>query len=178
MGAYRYQPYILFAPIRLASDMVTKNSQPQASTRKAGSTAAPAKAAKTAAPVKAAKSIAAAKAAGPTSRQPAAKAAKPAKDGKAPQAHKPGKDKLVRDSFTIPASEYEAIAKLKQRALKMAHPAKKSEVLRAGLRVLSQLADGELVAALQAVPSIKTGRPKRDKGEAEKAAKGKGRGRS
>lgn len=78
---------------------------------------------------------------------------------------KPAKVKLVRDSFTIPAGEYAQLAALKQRALKAAYPAKKSELLRAGIRLLAALPDKDLLAALQALPAIKTGRPKGKKGE-------------
>ena len=46
---------------------------------------------------------------------------------------KPKKPKMVRDSFTIPKNEYEAIASLKERALKQGMSIKKSELLRAGL---------------------------------------------
>ena len=70
------------------------------------------------------------------------------------------KPKLVRDSFTIPKDEYAVIETLKQRASALAHPVKKSELLRAGLKVLASLSDIPLSAALKAVPSIKTGRPK------------------
>ena len=51
-------------------------------------------------------------------------------------------------------------AQLKQRAATLAQPVKKSELLRAGLKVLAGLSDAALRSALQAVPSIKTGRPK------------------
>ncbi len=70
------------------------------------------------------------------------------------------KPKLVRDSFTIPKSEYMAIETLKQRAAKMAMTPKKSELLRAGLMLLASLGDTALGKALTAVPTIKTGRPK------------------
>ena len=70
------------------------------------------------------------------------------------------KPKLVRDSFTIPKDEYAVIEALKQRANALAQPVKKSELLRAGLKMLAGLSDAALRSALQAVPSIKTGRPK------------------
>lgn len=70
------------------------------------------------------------------------------------------KPKLVRDSFTIPKDEYVVIETLKQRAASLAQPIKKSELLRAGLKALASLSDSALRGALQAVPSIKTGRPK------------------
>lgn len=69
------------------------------------------------------------------------------------------KPKLVRDSFTIPKTEYGVLDELKQRAVELAHPVKKSEVLRAGIKALAALPDAAFLAALQAVPAIKTGRP-------------------
>ncbi|MDR3066354.1 MAG: hypothetical protein LBV05_12745 [Comamonas sp.] len=69
------------------------------------------------------------------------------------------KQKLVRDSFTIPKDEYEGINRLKLRAASQGHLIKKSELLRAGLKLLSTLDDKQLLVALEAVPLIKTGRP-------------------
>ena len=74
---------------------------------------------------------------------------------------KPKKPKLVRDSFTIPKVEYTVLDDLKQRAVRLASPAKKSELLRAGIKALAALSDAAYVAALGAVPTIKTGRPKK-----------------
>ena len=70
------------------------------------------------------------------------------------------KPKLVRDSFTIPKNEYEAIDVLKARAMAVGTAAKKSELLRAGLMALTRLDNEQLKAALSAVPTLKTGRPK------------------
>lgn len=81
------------------------------------------------------------------------------------------KSKLVRDSFTIPKDEYTVIEALKQRADSLAQPVKKSELLRAGLKVLAGLSDAALRTALQAVPSIKTGRPKAEVPATKTAAK-------
>lgn len=72
------------------------------------------------------------------------------------------KHKLVRDSFTIPKDEYNVLVGLKQRAGQLAHHARKSEILRAGVRLLTTLPDAKFLAALTAVPSLKTGRPKLD----------------
>lgn len=69
------------------------------------------------------------------------------------------KPKLVRDSFTIPKAEYTVMDDLKQRATKLAFPIKKSELLRAGIKALAAMPDQAFLAALQAVPAIKTGRP-------------------
>ena len=69
------------------------------------------------------------------------------------------KPKLIRDSFTFPKDEYQAIAGLKQKALGLKHSAKKSEILRAGLKLLSGLNDKAFLVALTNVPALKTGRP-------------------
>jgi hypothetical protein len=84
-------------------------------------------------------------------------------------ADKEKKPKLVRDSFTIPKNEYEAIDALKARAMAVGTAAKKSELLRAGLMALTRLDNEQLKAALSAVPTLKTGRPKAE--EAPKASK-------
>ena len=122
---------------------------------------------------KPAKSVAARK---PVVRKPAAKKVaaaklpKPAKPGKKPKpavAEQPAiaevaklRVKLVRDSFTMPRDEFELIAKLKARAVDFKRPAKKSELLRAGLQVLAALPDKQLLDALEALRPLKAGRPK------------------
>ena len=89
------------------------------------------------------------------SKASAGKIAKP----KAAKPVKPKKPKLVRDSFTIPKAEYTVLDDLKQRAARLASPAKKSELLRAGIKALAAMPDTAFLAALGAVPAIKTGRP-------------------
>jgi hypothetical protein len=69
------------------------------------------------------------------------------------------KIKLVRDSFTIPKPEYLILDNLKLRATDLKHPVKKSELLRAGIKALAAMTDAHLLAALNAVPMLKTGRP-------------------
>lgn len=88
----------------------------------------------------------------PPKPQPAIKsaAAKPLK------AKKP---KLVRDSFTIPKLEYSVMEDLKRRSARLTNPAKKSELLRAGIKALASMPDADFLVALRAVPTIKTGRP-------------------
>ena len=68
---------------------------------------------------------------------------------------------MERDSFTMPKDEYEKIGLLKARLTAMGHPVKKSELLRAGIQLLAAMNDSSLKAALQKVPTIKTGRPKK-----------------
>lgn len=104
---------------------------------------------------------AATKAARPASRKPAAPAAAEVK---------PAKQKLVRDSFTIPRVEYAMLDQLKQRAISLARAAKKSELLRAGIKLLSTLSDRAFAKALADVPTIKTGRPEKGKDKAAEPA--------
>lgn len=78
----------------------------------------------------------------------------------APETAKVKKSKLVRDSFTIPKNEFLALQQLKNRAIALASPAKKGELLRAGLQALTHMADAAFIAALAAIPALKTGRPK------------------
>jgi len=108
-------------------------------------------------------------AAKPTAKKPAPKpAAQPATPIKAPikapietPAKTPKKARLVRDSFTMPQVDFDLIGVLKERALGFKRPAKKSELLRAGLRALAGLNDAALRAALNALPALKPGRPKK-----------------
>jgi hypothetical protein len=87
----------------------------------------------------------------------AAPAAAPAAVAKPAKAHKP---KLVRDSFTMPKDEYQAIDVLKGRALALEKHVRKSELLRAGIQALSAMNDRAFLKAITAVPTLKTGRPK------------------
>ncbi len=89
--------------------------------------------------------------------------AKPAKPTKAVKPVKAKKPKLVRDSFTIPKDEYVVIDSLKTRAGKLGQAVKKSELLRAGVKALAAMSDIQFKAALNNVPTIKTGRPKSSK---------------
>jgi hypothetical protein len=72
---------------------------------------------------------------------------------------KPKRTKLVRDGFTIPKPEYLVLEELKLRATSLKTPTKKSELIRAGIKALAAMPDKGFLAALGAVPSIKTGRP-------------------
>ena len=98
----------------------------------------------------------------PRARTPVKTAPKPAPapaDAAAQTATK-AKHKLVRDTFTIPKSEYTVLEGLKLRAANLARPVKKSDLLRAGIAALYAMADKAFLAALNEVPSLKTGRPK------------------
>lgn len=120
----------------------------------------------------AAKTRPAAKKAAPPAKQPAAPAKKPAPAAKPPAPARPAaapvaskepkvKAKLVRDSFTMPQADFALIGALKERAIGFKRPAKKSELLRAGLQALAGLNDTALKAALDALAPLKPGRPKK-----------------
>ena len=80
---------------------------------------------------------------------------------KADVKEKTPKLKMERDSFTMPKTEYAQLGVLKERLAKLGNPAKKSELLRAGIMQLSAMTDAALKAAMSKVPTIKTGRPKK-----------------
>jgi len=90
---------------------------------------------------------------------PAVKEAKVEKEPKLAKAVKKPKLKVVRDSFTMPQSEYQKIAEIKALCLKAGLPVKKSEVLRAGLQALSAMAEAQMLNTLNGLDKIKTGRP-------------------
>ncbi len=68
---------------------------------------------------------------------------------------------MIRDGFTMPAADHALIAQLKARAVELKRPAKKSELLRAGLQLLVQLSDRALLSALTALADVPQGRPKK-----------------
>lgn len=76
--------------------------------------------------------------------------------GKKPVLKKP---KLIRDSFTFPEEDYANLSSLKHRALSAGREIKKSELLRAGLTALMAMSEVDLLASLDGVRRIKTGRP-------------------
>jgi hypothetical protein len=141
------QRYILFIPYTQIETVATKKQAPEAT-----HTPPPA----TPGSRSAARKSPAAKPAADAAPKVAAKAAP--KDGK-----KVAKveSKLVRDSFTAPEADYALIDVLKQRALQAQRAAKKSELIRAGLRVLAGLSAKALVAQLNQLEAVKTGRPKK-----------------
>ena len=70
-------------------------------------------------------------------------------------------EKVVRDTFTMPGSDYAKIAALKQRCLDAGVVVKKSELVRAGLLLLESEPTARLLAAVSAVETVKTGRPRK-----------------
>ena len=69
------------------------------------------------------------------------------------------KQKIIRDSFNMPAADYALIDLLKAIALKAGKQVKKSELLRAGLNALVAMKPADLEVALGALNSLKTRKP-------------------
>ena len=113
------------------------------------------------APAKPAQTVA--KAANPAPAKPVtAKPVKPASVSEAKvdkKKDKAEKVKVVRDSFTIPKTEYAQIAAMKKRAVDLGLETKKSELIRAGLALLASTSEAAFRKALGNVPTLKTGRP-------------------
>lgn len=76
------------------------------------------------------------------------------------------KTKVIRDSYTIPESDYAKLAELKKKSLELGIHVKKSELLRAGLHALEALPVARLKTLLGKIENIKTGRPAAEKPEA------------
>jgi hypothetical protein len=72
------------------------------------------------------------------------------------------KEKLVRDSFTMPEQEYAVLGQVKKACLKAGFEIKKSELLRIGVALISQIDMATLQSVLAGLPQLKTGRPKKD----------------
>ena len=68
-------------------------------------------------------------------------------------------DKVIRDGFSMPASDYKLIAAIQKPALISGVGVTKSKVLRAGLYVPDAIPLEQLKEVLTAVEDVKTGRP-------------------
>lgn len=128
-------------------------------------TAAAAKPARRRAPAAARPQAAAEKKPATAKSAPAGETDQAAKSAASKKTEKPAKAKkvkLVRDSFTMPETEYAVIALLKKRCLKAGVSAKKSEILRAAVAGLAKLSDASVAAAIRRLEAIKTGRPAKE----------------
>ena len=72
--------------------------------------------------------------------------------------------RVVRDSFTLPTDDYELITTIRERCLDSRVTINKSEVSRAGLHALNEMSNPELLAVVDSLTKIKTGRPGKAKG--------------
>lgn len=73
------------------------------------------------------------------------------------------KVKLVRDSFTMPEAEYAVLGEVKKACLKAGIEVKKSELLRVGVALIRQLDNARIQEILAGLPTLKAGRPKKNK---------------
>jgi hypothetical protein len=67
--------------------------------------------------------------------------------------------KLVRDTFSMPDTDYQLIAEILERLPALTARSTKSEIVRAGLKVLHNMDDKDLSRVLTQVQRLKTGRP-------------------
>lgn len=71
------------------------------------------------------------------------------------------KIKQVRDSFTMPETEYEVLGQVKKSCLKAGFEIKKSDLLRIGVSLIKNLETGKLKTLLAGLTPLKVGRPKK-----------------
>ena len=100
-----------------------------------------------------------------TAKKATAKKATPSRKKPAPSTSAPAtktkKVKLVRDSFTMPANEYQILQDSKKASLKAGFEIKKSDLLRIGVSLLKTLSVTQLAAARAALTKLHAGRPKK-----------------
>jgi hypothetical protein len=72
----------------------------------------------------------------------------------------PPKPRIVRDTMTMPDSDYALITDLKHRLMRLDVEINKSEVLRAGLHALNAMDDAALKGIAETVERIRRGRKK------------------
>ncbi len=73
------------------------------------------------------------------------------------------KPKLVRDSFTMPQSEYDVLAQVKKACIAAGVEIKKSELLRIGVALLKNMDAKKIGEAKATLPALKAGRPSKHK---------------
>lgn len=154
-AAARSKSQVARAPAKRGSSSVAKPAVAKPARKRTPSVAKPVATATRKTPVRKApaRSVAAPKPA------PGRKTVPSAKPATVQKAAKEKKVKLVRDSFTMPETEYAEIALLKKRCLDAGVSAKKSEILRAAIAGLSKMSDASVIAAIRKLKVIKTGRP-------------------
>lgn len=135
----------------------TNTVQPTTAPTKTAPVASKKVATKKTVPAKAAVKKAATKTVSSKTAKAPAKPTPAAKKTAAPKADtgKAKKTKIIRDKLAFPRDEYGVIALLKVRVGKMGHSAKKSEIIRAGLKAVAALTDQALLKALKSLPSTK-----------------------
>lgn len=117
---------------------------------------------KKAAPAKAPAAVAPVPAKAPVSRRAAAKAPAASQAVTIDDGKKAKPQKVVRDTFNMPQNEYDALKLLRKELKKSGRRTCKSEVLRAGLRLLLEQDPAALLARINALPPA--AKQKRKKG--------------
>lgn len=70
------------------------------------------------------------------------------------------KDNVIRDTFTLPKSDYDLIEKCRNKFLENKISITKSEIIRIGVNLVSKLPNSEINNSYKLIEKIKTGRPK------------------
>ena len=79
--------------------------------------------------------------------------------GKLEAPQPPEHQRVIRDSFSLPAQDYSLLSTLRERGLKAGVHVTKSELVRAGLRVLLEMKDSDFISVVEKLEKVKTGRP-------------------
>jgi hypothetical protein len=67
---------------------------------------------------------------------------------------------IERRTFTIPTSDLELLQQIRKRYLKAGEDVNKSEIVRAGIHVLSKMSDQDLIKNISSIPKYTVGRQK------------------
>lgn len=68
-------------------------------------------------------------------------------------------EKVIRDGFSMPTSDYALVLEIRAQLLNAGVPATKSGVLRAALHALNQLSIDDITQLLMGLEPVHTGRP-------------------
>ncbi len=71
---------------------------------------------------------------------------------------KTDKSKVIRDAFTMPQSDHEYLKILRKKALNLGIDINKSELVRAGIKLLNDLSDNDFIKRCQQIERLKPGR--------------------
>ena len=96
----------------------------------------------------------------PVAKQAAKKPVSTTPEPAAKKLKKPKVKKVIRD-FSMPQVEYQKIAEIKKACLKAGLRVKKSTVLRAGLKALSEMNGAQLKQAMTGFGKIRAAHPKK-----------------
>lgn len=74
----------------------------------------------------------------------------------------PRKQKMVRDSFTMPEHEYQALVDIKKTLIKAGVEVKKSQLLRIAIAQMVKMDVAQITEAMGVLAPVKAGRPSKD----------------